>query len=1774
MLRTIAFVFVLLSVATCSAHDADAPDQRDRLGETDFTQALSGLETRQSAWTIDAAQPGASRRVSAPGSAVWDLRAFDSIAITAACEGRGIALLHLRWRITSKSGGLYELETPVKLTAQAPAVVALPLNLHSDAGTLIPVGHRRPWDGLAASDVVALEFLADWRGPYTAGAVSLKLNQLTLQPRSPQPHSAILTGVALNPAPATSRARGVLSFRIEPEPPDPFAVSGEGDVRVIQPDGRERLAFLDQSISYVNDGSATRTIPVGRPLWRAYVDLDPAMSSFQIKSGERTWAIKNLHPSESPAPLPAVGEGLGEGSRGLRWSPDLEIALPVSRKTAGDSAWRLENGAWVPASPENAPRAWRPVPFWNAAWGQFDGAARANFEEAARLDALLAHAAENGRGLPLVLLPGEILDSSGTFNWQSHPLNGVLPTRSSTLTEPAGMEFYARWMRYTLARWESSLAVRELRITTALNSPDTPAFQRRVAAILKALPRDEKVPVLSQDPLTLPLDELGSIEPFSSADGNPLACWHADYRFGPSVLSIQPPAAAQVEKGEQGGIAAALSRDPLSRTLGIAGDYQFGPPPLLVAADGLMFDVFLPPEQPPDLRAGLHLSTDEDWFDVVFPEMLRPGEWNRFILDLTRANSNGLRGLKSGKPWSGEQRARVFELGIHLFSTHAGWSVKSRPQPLAMQLKPLRAIRFPRGGAGFQPAISTIAVWNPQTVQSFHVADSPNADAPSGWRPAGGLARSVGSVVDRAAPGNAACFEVRASDAGATAIGATGRFLLGTPGDLSNADTLLFDLWVPPAAPADLRAGVHLIDENGDWLHTVLLPSPTPGAWMTCALDLSPANAHHLVRVPRAIGDSGANGESGTGQNSGEVAAGIVAHRRFFEIGVELYSTHPNWSTKDSGFLPSSMRVANVRAARVKPGKEISGETAAGANDLLSGEPRRIESLSDAANAPFAWLVDSHLGSPARGTDTRSDNMHEFSIQSNFVNATSICVLGKSSDRSLNRWNQPAHDDLYVSDALMFQVWIPAETQPGARVGVHLRNRDAQWFEALLPNPLIPEQWNTCAIDLTANNVHKLKGLGHDAVWNDYSRQRLREIGIHVYATPAGKGQPLSVRIRDVRSVAFGPIGNGRRPEKLAIELFDPVAQKPVAAAANSANINRGELWECHFTINKTFANPFDPRECEAFAEIATPSGKTVNVPAFFNQLCRRREADAVANLTPNPSPLTGKGIGGEEIVEAYGPEFFTVRYRPLESGPHAVTLKLRENGAYQERKDAANRLKFVPGAISASLALGAKAFVAVDPPKGGGRPFHGFVRCAADQRHLQFDDGSFFYPIGPCLRSPSDTRIPYADPKWNMNDIARIGRRGTYQYDEYFKAAAENGCNWARVWMCSWWGSLEWRRDWPGYQGAGRYNLLNAWRIDYLLGLAERLGLTVNLCLTNHGQFSPEVDTEWANNPYGVTYGGPLNAPREFFTSVDARILHQNKLRYVVARYGHSPAVMAWSLFSEVEFTQEYAEGRGKNVAAWHAEMAAYLKEIDPNHHLVATHFSHPKNGADTLSVPQIDIAASNAYSVFEELSHAKDAAEALASFWSGNERFRGFMHFKKPALVEEQGRHFMGGHENTPQTLEADLHCGLWGSMVQPLAGATGYWWWLQLHYDKKWDAYKPLAAFMKNEDFRAGKNERTLEPSELDTGNTLLHARALSSQERAYVWVYQKSLPQAGAMEPVAGAELTLPSLRAGSYDVEFWNTETGAIVERAVVDSAAKLKLPVIERDIAIKIKAKH
>jgi hypothetical protein len=118
-------------------------------------------------------------------------------------------------------------------------------------------------------------------------------------------------------------------------------------------------------------------------------------------------------------------------------------------------------------------------------------------------------------------------------------------------------------------------------------------------------------------------------------------------------------------------------------------------------------------------------------------------------------------------------------------------------------------------------------------------------------------------------------------------------------------------------------------------------------------------------------------------------------------------------------------------------------------------------------------------------------------------------------------------------------------------------------------------------------------------------------------------------------------------------------------------------------------------------------------------------------------------------------------------------------------------------------------------------------------------------------------------------------------------------GGNFIRIWMCSWNCALEWAKESRGenrngnYYGVGIYSLDNAWKLDTILDLAERKGVSVMLCLGTYGEFNDGGffnEGQWRANPYNATNGGPCLKPDDFWTNI-ARRLYQQRLRYLAAR-------------------------------------------------------------------------------------------------------------------------------------------------------------------------------------------------------------------------------------------------------------------------------------------------
>jgi hypothetical protein len=369
------------------------------------------------------------------------------------------------------------------------------------------------------------------------------------------------------------------------------------------------------------------------------------------------------------------------------------------------------------------------------------------------------------------------------------------------------------------------------------------------------------------------------------------------------------------------------------------------------------------------------------------------------------------------------------------------------------------------------------------------------------------------------------------------------------------------------------------------------------------------------------------------------------------------------------------------------------------------------------------------------------------------------------------------------------------------------------------------------------------------------------------------------------------------------------------------------------------------------------------------------------------------------EALSPQGSPYWKVRFTPTEVGEYAFYAKLA-NGGQTETTDS-----FRFNVTSSSS--------------------RGFVRLSEnDPRFFQFDDDSSFFFVG--------------------HDVCWSGSRGTFDYDEWFESMNQNGETITRIWMAPWVFGIEWKE-------LGTHDLAEAWRLDYVLKLAEEKGIYVLLCFMNHGQLQSSGDTgQWSSNPYNTANNGPLEKPEDFWTNNEAIDLFKRRLRYIVSRWGYSTSILAWELWNEVELTDNYDF---ETVAEWHNQMADFLRQLDPHSHLVTT--SSDSNFGDE---EYIDFLTVHRYGPTGFLDIGGTVHNMISELID---------QYQKPVLLSEFGAdwRWFGDSYTTKDTEGIQIHNGVWSSVHSGSAASAMLWWWDNyIHPNNLYYHFKALSSYLE--------------------------------------------------------------------------------------------------------------
>lgn len=449
------------------------------------------------------------------------------------------------------------------------------------------------------------------------------------------------------------------------------------------------------------------------------------------------------------------------------------------------------------------------------------------------------------------------------------------------------------------------------------------------------------------------------------------------------------------------------------------------------------------------------------------------------------------------------------------------------------------------------------------------------------------------------------------------------------------------------------------------------------------------------------------------------------------------------------------------------------------------------------------------------------------------------------------------------------------------------------------------------------------------------------------------------------------------------------------------------QLWQrAEFRVEQApvAANNFDPDQIRLDATFTAPSGAKSVVPAFWFQDYRRTLKD------------------GAEVLASTGAPEWRIRFTPVEPGDYELALVITQP----------------PGAPAAPVAL--RFNVPAAAPAGQ----HGWVRVAGDKRYLETTDGR---PL-----------------RLSGENVCWPGPPGTFNYDRWFPAMRASGQNFARLWLAPWWAGLE---HTPGT--LNHYKLDAAWQLDRIFDLAEQNGLYLMLCLDHHGMYMATdqawggSNNFWPTNPYALANGGPCADPNQFFTSPAARAIYQKRLRYVIARYGASPQLLAWQFFNEIDNSYLPRSNLvGADVVAWHRDMGRWLKAHDPCGHLVTTSLTGGVDRPEMWALPELDFSMYHSYS---DPAPGRTVANLAADY---------VHRYGKPVMIGEFGVSAANWARPADPHLRG-FRQAHWGAALGGAVGTTMAWWWEDIHAD---NAY-PLYAVMHDILQRAGWQEGAWTP-----------------------------------------------------------------------------------------------
>jgi hypothetical protein len=409
------------------------------------------------------------------------------------------------------------------------------------------------------------------------------------------------------------------------------------------------------------------------------------------------------------------------------------------------------------------------------------------------------------------------------------------------------------------------------------------------------------------------------------------------------------------------------------------------------------------------------------------------------------------------------------------------------------------------------------------------------------------------------------------------------------------------------------------------------------------------------------------------------------------------------------------------------------------------------------------------------------------------------------------------------------------------------------------------------------------------------------------------------------------------------------------------------------------------------------------------------------------------------------------------------------------------------------------------------------------DDWTFKFDNGTPFRGVGENLcwesRANDDSKF-----------FKALHEKEKYNYEYLLPSLVKHGGNYFRTWICSWNLPLDWKSGFNNkrYTASDEYfNPSAIKKMDRLVNLSDSVGIYMMLTLG-------EGAHDQRNGRYAIS-------TPEFFIDPQAKAQYRDRLRFIVARWGYSPAIGAWEFFNEIDNIQFRNAANlipAASIVQWHDEMSTYLKQIDPYQHLVTTSISH-RDLEGLNSLKNIDFNQKHIYKNNRALPTTiiKYADE-----------------FKKPYVIGEYGYEYDWSKDFNlfADEMDSDFKRGLWYGLFSPTPIVPLSWWW-EFFDDRGTDAYMTRVRTISDQMLAAGKG--SFETIKATASLPEIEIYSVKCGDRTFVYVYNP-------IREIKKPALELDTIKT-SGPVSMYNCETGKSSNIKGTASGGKMQISGFE-----------